>query len=328
MELGPKEFESHLEAIRPRLGNYHWMWKILRWRARSSGWFPRRIHALLRRLGNPRRPYFIGTTPAGVSFVGDYRDEYTVGLVVAARHGRGLNWTLSDNKYTISLPVTSVHSDPVVSLIIDRLQGTCGAYLDVGTNVGVVATEVARFLQGRQEVIAFEPHPETVRRAAATFALNGVKNVRLFAVAIGDVDGEITFYCPVGFSDMASAKPVDLGLPLRWVETKVPCYRLDTLAERGQIPQTGFIKFDVEGHEPRAVEGALQLIRRDRPAILYEYSYAIAPRLGWTATEVAESILRAGEYRFHVLRKDGTFSPFPPPARGGGHVDIFCESMA
>jgi len=40
MRLGPTEFERCLAEIKPRIGRYNWMWRLLRARARVSGALP------------------------------------------------------------------------------------------------------------------------------------------------------------------------------------------------------------------------------------------------------------------------------------------------
>jgi FkbM family methyltransferase len=303
MILGPDDFTRSLNTLRPLIGNYGWMLRLLSARARATGgWFPRRLHQIVRRFGNPRRPYFIGTTGDGLKFLGDYRDTYSV-----------------------ICEVCPGYDDDVIDFVEGQMRRTEGAYLDVGTNLGLVASAVARRLQGSHEVLAFEPMPDTARRAAATFALNGVTNLRLFQAAVGDEDGDITFYDAPGHSEAASANPTQQRWEIAWRETKVPCRRLDTLAQEGHIGAVGLMKLDVEGHESKAVRGAQALIRRDRPTVIYEYHPDIARSMGFGPGDVAALVQQTGAFRVTVLGAGP--DSFPPSPESMEVVNICCEPL-
>jgi FkbM family methyltransferase len=300
LELGPADYHLYLDSLRPRIGNYDRIWKILRPIARRVGHMPYKPWAVLRRFFSEKKPYFIAETAEGIRYVGDYRDQLSITYA-----------TLPD------------HDSVLLQFIQKQMARTRGSYIDVGANVGVMAATMARFLEGREEVLAFEPMPDTVGRAAATFALNGHRNVRLFPVAIGDVEGSIPFYFPPGHSESASANPTDLKEMPAWKETRVPCRTLDGLHKQGYISSAGFIKLDVEGHEPKAMSGARGLISAHRPGVLFEYHHEIAPSLGWKAEDVAALLRSGGPYEFQVLHYDNSVSPFPPKDGVQETINIF-----
>ena len=163
--LSPPDFARCLADFRRYIGHYGWIWRILRMYSKPSGrWdqrFPMSVYAKLRRCFRRDRPYFIGRTADGTAFLGDCRDLYAVISVV-----------LGD------------HDLLIVNFIKDRVRQRRGSYFDIGTNMGVVAASIARTFEGGGEVVAFQPHSNTARRAAATFALNQLENVRLFEVAV------------------------------------------------------------------------------------------------------------------------------------------------
>lgn len=224
--------------------------------------------------------------------------------------------------YAMSSNKACTPVDSLTAVLGDRP----GTFLDVGANMGLFTAGIARFLKGREEVLAFEPVPATARRAAATFALNNLENVRLFPAAVGDADGEIVFYDAPGCSEYASAIPTSQSIPINWTETRVPSLRLDTLMEQGSFQKVGFMKVDAEGYEPKVMAGAERMIRRDQPHIVYEYNYSVAPTAGWTASDVALQIKQWGDYKFHIMLDDGVKEEFNPPQDVGGLINIYCES--
>lgn len=305
-ELGPADFKRILEEVRPKIRDYGWLWKPLRVCAQLHPRLRRRLYDRLYRFlaqrGDPERPYFIGTTSWGVSFLGDYRDRYAIQSAVWPNHDE--------------LVVNSLRraADAAAS----------GAYVDVGTNMGVVATSMAQHLKGRGTVLAFEPLPATVVRAAATFALNSVENIRFFPMALGSEEGEISFFEAVGCSEGASAHPTDFGNAITWQETRVLSRTLDNLVEEGVIPKTGLLKLDVEGHEYEAVRGAKKLIARDHPTVIFEYFPKVAQGAGWVPTQLTSILSEVAPYRFEVVGDGEQTSSFPPPADSQEIVNIRC----
>jgi FkbM family methyltransferase len=301
--LGIAEFQRELANVQPRIANYRWMWKVLKARSRAiGGWFPHKIHKVLRRFGNPRKPNFICEYPNGLRYLGDYRD-------------------VNSMAYTLKSTDTQDPLHELRSLLEER----AGAFVDIGANLGLFSAAMARSFPDRK-VYAFEPVPATVRRAAATFALNNLTNVTLVGAAVGDTDSEIVFYDAPGCSEYASAIPTDQPIKVKWHEIRVPCLRLDTVAPQLGISDIALLKIDVEGYEPKVIAGAEALIRRTQPNIVYEYNDRVASKAGWTASDVALQIQRMGRYRFSQLRENGERRPFAPPQEVSGLLDIVCQS--
>jgi len=302
--LRTADFQRELKNFEPQVANYQWMWKVLKSRSRAiGGWFPHKVHAVLRRFGNPRKPYFICQFSNGLKYLGDYRD-------------------VNSMSYALDAMDTE---DPLHELR-SLLEGRSGAFVDIGANLGLYSAAMARAFP-EKSVYAFEPVPATVRRAAATFALNKLNNVTLIGAAAGDADGEIVFYDAPGCSEYASAIPSDQPINVQWKEIRVPCLRLDTLAPELGIEEIALLKIDAEGYEPKVIAGAEALIRKTLPNIVYEYNDSVAPKAGWTASDVAIQIQRMGGYRFYQLRENGERLPFNPPQELSGLLNVFCQSV-
>jgi FkbM family methyltransferase len=299
MELGQVDFKRALEELRPQFGNYRWALAILgrQYRKHATGGFPYRVYPMLKRFFNLKKPYFIGQTGNGIRFVGDIRDDYSI------------------------LSAIDPQLDRLITEFMDRrVRPLEGSYLDVGANMGVVAATVAS-LQPQREVVAFEPVAETAHRAAATFALNGLQNVRLFQAAVGNEEGELTFFAAPDCTANASLYALDESIA--WSRRQVPCYTLDGLIARKVLGKVAFIKMDVEGHEPQTIRGACKLIADQKPVLFFEYAPHIAKRVGWTLDDVIASIGALGSYRCQVLRYDNTLTELPAPT--DYYSNIYCQ---
>ena len=112
------------------------------------------------------------------------------------------------------------------------------------------------------EVWSFEPNP----RMAATLARVARSNVRLHSVALSDHAGTEQLWVPdnVGPDALATLQAEHAPGSARPVAVEVR--RLDDF----EIPAAGFLKIDVESHEPAMLRGATDTIRRCRPTVLIE----------------------------------------------------------
>ena len=145
--------------------------------------------------------------------------------------------------------------------------------VDVGANVGYHALPLARRVGSGGLVIAVEPSERAMKSGSRRNAeLNGLNDIRLLRLALGDVDVE-SAKLPIRSSYRldGSAEPV--------VET-VPIRRLDTVASEEGLDQLDLIKIDVDGFEGRVLAGARQSLVRFQPAVFFELGPPLMRALG------------------------------------------------
>lgn len=138
--------------------------------------------------------------------------------------------------------------------------------IDVGANVGVHSYFLARW---SSHVVAYEPNPELqgfLRRALGP-------RVSLSRVALSDREGGATLSVPLISGEAAdpygSLEPSrdQVGDDTRGYAVRTA--PLDAMDHRC----VGFIKIDVEGHEAAVIQGALETLDRERPALLIEVEH-------------------------------------------------------
>ncbi|HZH26548.1 MAG TPA: FkbM family methyltransferase [Azospirillaceae bacterium] len=156
---------------------------------------------------------------------------------------------------------------------LPRLLDRNRAAVDVGANVGMVTY----LLRGRtSRVYAVEPNPILAEKLRRDFA--GAP-VEVLNMAVSDVEGVGTLLIPTAdgrteLTGRSSLEPgANAGLAVRPV--KVAKRTLDGLG----LANVGFIKVDVEGHEPAVLRGASGIIERDRPMLMVEAEEKFAPGL-------------------------------------------------
>lgn len=148
------------------------------------------------------------------------------------------------------------------------------AVLDIGANIGVMTVHLARTVKG-STVYSFEPmlnNISTFKRIIKYFKL---QNVKLFEIALGNSEGEVEMVMPVissvrmqGLSHVVHDSIPENNEGERF---KVPLKMLDNMIELVNAPQRiSAIKIDVENFEFFVLDGAKQLIAKNRPVVYAE----------------------------------------------------------
>jgi FkbM family methyltransferase len=157
-----------------------------------------------------------------------------------------------------------------------RLIGRRSNCIDVGCHIGSMLSFLTR-LAPEGKHMAFEPIPQKVKWLRRKFPEVDVRQV-----ALGETPGKLTFYESLsrsGFSGMRkTGDPQDV-----YHEFVVDCQRLDHYIEEGR--PISFIKLDVEGAEFSVLRGAVELIRRDHPTLLFESVPGAVEKFGRTRRE-------------------------------------------
>lgn len=153
---------------------------------------------------------------------------------------------------------------------LKRVVGRGASVVDAGASIGLYTKFLSALVGAQGRVYAVEPVPETFDVLASNVRRLGLDNVEVLNVALSDVDGGLEMEVPLwaqggeNLYEARAAAPGD-GAGLRRI--RVPARRLDTLLPDRPI---AFVKCDVEGHELRCLAGAVETVRRSRPAWLLE----------------------------------------------------------
>lgn len=144
-------------------------------------------------------------------------------------------------------------------LVLDYLRAG-DVMLDVGANVGLYSL-LAASIDGVR-VKAFEPDDGARRVAERNVARNGLSDlVELSPLAVGAAPGSSAF--STGRGPMNRLVPEGTaGGQLRTVDLVT----LDDVA----TDRVALVKIDVEGDEAGVLDGAEQMLRRDRPVVIVE----------------------------------------------------------
>ena len=130
--------------------------------------------------------------------------------------------------------------------------------VDVGAHYGFYTLYASRLVGVEGMVFSFEPHPENYKGLLTNLRLNGIKNVKTFNIALGELDGKIRFYIRS-----------HSGAHSTFFRSKdyitVELAKLDTIVERLNLKRANLIKIDAEGAELNILKGASKVIKCFKP---------------------------------------------------------------
>lgn len=156
-----------------------------------------------------------------------------------------------------------------------QTHGGKGNMLDIGANIGAFSLPLASCIKkhrsnGRDFLIAIEAMKKNSQRLRAGIKLNKLDSIHLFEYAVTgpDANNNVVFHEEEGNKGHSH---VVLGRKATSkIEYDVPATTLDaiTKVEGSAMKRIFFMKMDIEGHEPYALEGAKEFMKSG-PCIIF-----------------------------------------------------------
>ena len=221
--------------------------------------------------------------------------------IVIREFDRGLRLFVDLSDHAIGLPIVRGHYERAELDFIRRAVKPGDHVIDLGAHVGFFAVHMAALVGPNGTVTAFEPFEENAVLLERSIRENHFEGrIRLERAAVSRASG------PIGLA--FAAETLNSGGAFLAASASVPGHAvrqvravaLDDL----DLPQpVAFIKMDVEGAEPLALEGAAKLLNRHRPTILSELHGPQLARVSGTTVDGFLRDLRALGYI--VFRLEG-----------------------
>jgi FkbM family methyltransferase len=178
--------------------------------------------------------------------------------------------------------------------------------LDVGANIGLFAKQA--LAAGAARVVCLEPSAGTANALRRNLN-SGVSSGRVSILEKGAWDCAASLQMIVdpkrpGRSSCVDRPPEETAYPLT-----VAVDRIDRMVGDLQLPRVDFIKMDVEGAECKALEGAVETLRRHRPRLAVAVEHTDQPLKN--AREVRDLVMslhlgyrcQAGRYSINSERR-------------------------
>lgn len=182
--------------------------------------------------------------------------------------GRGIGWILAEH-------------DWMEQLSADHVVSPGDVVLDVGAHVGIFAMKA--FALGAARVIAVEPDPDNVECLRRNFSKE-IESGRLTIVEAGAWNKVDTMELSIGQSSGWNSLVSDN----HYLTVEVPVRPIDDMLAELGVDRLDYIKMDIEGAEPQALEGAAETIRRFHPIVMID-TYQWEHDLGMLESKLAEA---------------------------------------
>lgn len=143
--------------------------------------------------------------------------------------------------------------------------------IDVGCHKGGFLYWLRRYVTASGKVYGFEPQPQLAQYLKEIAAMQRWDNVIVEAAGVSSTNGSMELFIPGHHGEASPGATFSSGgLNEPHHSIRVPVVTLDAYFQQRGDPRIACIKCDCEGHEIEAFRGAEGLLRRDRPALLFE----------------------------------------------------------
>ena len=188
--------------------------------------------------------------------------------------------------------------EPQVAEVIRNVLRPGATFLDLGANVGYFTLFAAALVGPQGRVIAFEPRADNVALITLSLRENEFSNVELHPLAVAESNQEFKVYPEADNSLSQVVESTRQMAPAQRFQV-VRAVQLDSFLD--DLPRLDVIKMDIDGNEVRALQGMRQLIRRHRPAIVFEFAPEALQQVGRIEpAALLEGIFELG-YDIHLI---------------------------
>jgi FkbM family methyltransferase len=188
-------------------------------------------------------------------------------------------------------------------------------FVDAGANIGIYSVVASKLVGKTGRVLAFEPSVQSFPVLKKNIALNRLRNVRTFSVALAKNTGMAWLHRGPNPSLNSLGKDPSWKEDMEAISTET----LDRAVQCAGIPRVDVIKMDVQGAEELVIRGACKTITLDRPVIIFEVWPEGAQLLGLSPTGAWELLKSAG-YEFFEAGLEGKLSRIEAPPTIGNVV--------
>lgn len=203
--------------------------------------------------------------------------------------------------------------------------------LDIGANIGAHTLPLARCVASQGMVIAFEPTCYAYTKLRINVDINPtlatqIRSEQMMLVGSSETALSETIYSswPLTRNLRALVHPKHQGMAMDTSGARaVP---LDQYLMESGVGKVDFIKMDVDGHEREVLQGALDMLRRDRPTILMEIMPYGLEEHGTSLNELFSTLKSLNYLMFDLvgapLPMDASLVNLIPTAGG---INVICQ---
>ena len=198
----------------------------------------------------------------------------------------------TDSADSLGLRQNNGHYEAEVTTLCCLLIKAGDQVLDIGANIGYYSLLFSSLVTSSGAIIAFEPNLDNYDLLQQNIANNGLHNVSMFRLALGSKPGRGQLFQATEGNGQHRLYP---SVCCSGESTEVEVVAADDL----HLDPLDFVKIDIEGYEPMALEGLTETIAKSpNLKILCEFS----PLSMWEAgSSPLDFINKMKSLRFHLV---------------------------
>lgn len=151
-------------------------------------------------------------------------------------------------------------------------------FIDCGSNYGSYSIPIAKYNK-KCDVYAFDASRSVKKTFLRNLMLNNLKKIKYLNIAVGEKNTKVVFHEDI-YDDIMSS--TGSGFVVKKIEDKkldykIKMMRLDKFFSLKKIKkyQLVVIKIDLEGHDVKAINGSINIIKNIKTIIMFEFSKMI-----------------------------------------------------
>jgi FkbM family methyltransferase len=189
-----------------------------------------------------------------------------------------LLWLKSTSCIDESIIKTGIWEDSSTD-IVNKLVKPNDYVIDIGANIGYFTVLFSKIVGENGKVYAFEPTNEYYNVLNSNLKANNISNCVPFQIGLSDKEEHLNIF--LGQHSATIHEPIKNSTTK---EETINLTSLDKFVLENKIEKIDFIKIDVDGHEPKILEGATKTLERFKPIILLEVNHLNYFEAGYTAS--------------------------------------------
>jgi len=201
---------------------------------------------------------------------------------------------------------------------------------DIGAHIGIMTMFFSHAVGKVGRVIAFEPNPESCARLRQNLDLNGLKNVKVAKVGLGDKRETKTLVFDrlsvgAGSMDDEIKSKIFSEQGSKALQVQAEIYTLDEYVRTNHWSGPDFIKIDVEGMEYKVLVGMADILHNYVPALFIEM-HGVTEEAKLENAQRVVKFLDSRAYTIYHVESGQTISTTTAYIAKGGH--IYCTRTA
>jgi FkbM family methyltransferase len=179
--------------------------------------------------------------------------------------------------------------------------------IDVGANVGFESLYFARKYPANL-IYSYEPTEIPYKCLVRSKEINNLENLKIFKLGVGESKGQLEIYSATEKTYNKGLASIENNFDIddTFVKEYIDMVTLDNHVKENM--KVSFIKIDVQGYEPKVLQGAINLIENDRPVIIYEHVEKYYSDTMELRNKITNLLSPLG-YDFYLIRSRSAFRP-------------------